>query len=75
MQSVQPQSQPSSQQSFTMSQPSSQQAALAASAYRQFADSGARLANDNPPQIYSVSLPFPFPAWPLSQPRERSSLR
>lgn len=48
------QSQPSSQQSFTMSQPSSQQTALAASAYRQFSDPNSR-TNDEPPQIYSVS--------------------
>ncbi|KAJ9137485.1 Start control protein cdc10 [Pleurostoma richardsiae] len=53
-----PHSQPSSQQSFTMSQPlsqpSSQQASMSAAAYRQFADASARMANDNPPQIYSA---------------------
>jgi hypothetical protein len=45
------QSQPSSQQSFTMSQQS--QNGLAGSAYR-FGDGGSRLGNDAP-QIYSVS--------------------
>jgi hypothetical protein len=55
------QSQPSSQQSFTMSQPSSQQTAANGSMYRQYNDS-ARHAADSAPvmPIYSVRCHSPL---------------
>ena len=46
-------SQPSSQQSFSMSQPSSQ---VPASVYRQYTDPQPKLVNDHAMSIYSVRL-------------------
>jgi len=69
------QSQPSSQQSFTMSQPSSQQNAANGSMYRQYNES-ARHANENAHvmPIYSVRVsgplkphPPPFPSFSTGQ--------
>jgi hypothetical protein len=45
-----------SQQSFSMSQPVPQSTGITNSAYRQFADSQARMASDNPMPIFTVSL-------------------